>query len=205
MDKSRREFLSTAAWMGAAVAVGGCVSAGNKLNAGCAAMSNFKVAPMKRIRVAMVAVGARGYWALERLVTIPGLEITAICDLVQEKIDKSNKLLREKGRLAAKVYCGPEAYKRLVDDGVADVFYNCTPRDIHTELNVYAMNGGMHVLTEVPAGTSRTWSRSTATTIRPTGSGPCATASTSTAATHSTFSSRCARRVPASRAWRHQS
>ena len=152
MDKSRREFLSTAAWMGAAVAVGGCVSAGNKLNAGCAAMSNFKVAPMKRIRVAMVAVGARGYWALERLVTIPGLEITAICDLVQEKIDKSNKLLREKGRLAAKVYCGPEAYKRLVDDGVADVFYNCTPRDIHTELNVYAMNGGMHVLTEVPSG-----------------------------------------------------
>lgn len=152
MDKSRREFLSTSAWMGAAVAVGGCVSAGNKLSAGCAAMSNFKVAPMKRIRVAMVAVGARGYWALERLVTIPGLEITAICDLVQEKVDKSNKLLREKGRLAAKVYCGPDAYKRLVDDGVADVFYNCTPRDIHTELNVYAMNGGMHVLTEVPSG-----------------------------------------------------
>lgn len=152
MDKSRREFLSATAWMGAAVAVGGCVSAGNKLSAGCAAMSNFKAAPMKRIRVAMVAVGARGYWALERLVTIPGLEITAVCDLVQEKIDKANKLLREKGKPAAKSYRGPEAYKRLVDDGVADVFYNCTPRDIHTELNVYAMNGGMHVLTEVPSG-----------------------------------------------------
>ena len=32
------------------------------------------------------------------------------------------------------------------------MFYNCTPRDIHTELNVFAMKCGMHVLTEVPSG-----------------------------------------------------
>ena len=152
MDKSRREFLKGTAWMGAAAVAAGCVGDGLKMSGGGAAMSNFRIAPMKRIRVGMIAVGARGYWALERLVLIPGLEITAICELDQTKIDKAQKFLAEKGKPKAKEYCGPEAYKRLCDDGVCDVFYNCTPRDIHTELNVYAMNAGVHVLTEVPSG-----------------------------------------------------
>lgn len=151
MGKTRRDFLSGTAWLGMAAVAGGCLSADNKLCSG-GSMAGFAVKPMKRIRTAMVALGGRGYWALQRLVTIPGLEITALCDLDGEKIAKAQKLLAEKGKPPAKEYVGAEAYKRLVDDAVADVFYNCTPRDIHTELNVYAMNGKMHVLTEVPSG-----------------------------------------------------
>ena len=149
--QSRREFLAGAAWMGMAAVAGGCLSADRKLASG-GSMAGFAVAPMKRVRVAMIALGSRGYWALQRLAIIPGLEITALCELDAEKVAKSQSLLAEKGKPRAKEYVGPEAYKRLADDGVADVFYNCTPRDIHTELNVYAMKCGMHVLTEVPSG-----------------------------------------------------
>ena len=149
--QSRREFLAGAAWMGMAAVAGGCLSADRKLAVG-GSMAGFAVAPMKRVRVAMIALGSRGYWALQRLAIIPGLEITALCELDAEKVAKSQILLAEKGKPRAKEYVGPEAYKRLAEDGVADVFYNCTPRDIHTELNVFAMKCGMHVLTEVPSG-----------------------------------------------------
>ena len=152
MDNSRREFLKGTAWMGAAAIASGCMSGGMKVSGGGAAMSNFRVAPMRKVRVGMVGVGGRGQWALKRLLLIPGLEITAVCDLEQAKIDACQKLIAEKSKPKAKEYCGPEGYKRLSDEGVADVFYNCTPRDVHTELNVYAMNAGVHVLTEVPSG-----------------------------------------------------
>ena len=152
MDNSRREFLKGTAWMGAAAIASGCINGGMKVSGGGAAMSNFRVAPMRKVRVGMVGVGGRGQWALKRLLLIPGLEITAVCDLEQAKIDACQKLIAEKSKPKAKEYCGPEGYKRLSDEGVADVFYNCTPRDVHTELNVYAMNAGVHVLTEVPSG-----------------------------------------------------
>ena len=149
--QSRRDFLAGAAWMGMAAVAGECLGADRKLAAG-GSMAGFSVAPMRRVRVAMVALGSRGYWALQRLAIIPGLDITALCELDAEKIAKSQEFLAKKGKPKAKEYVGPEAYKRLAEDGVADVFYNCTPRDIHTELNVFAMKCGMHVLTEVPSG-----------------------------------------------------
>ena len=149
--QNRREFLKGSAWMGAAAVVAGCMGERLKLTGG-GSMAGFAVKPMPRIRVAMVGLGGRGYWALRRLVLIPGLEITALCDLDAEKVAKSQKLLSEKGKPGAGEYVGAEAYRRLADEGVADVFYNSTPRDIHTPLNVYAMNRAMHVLTEVPSG-----------------------------------------------------
>jgi len=151
MKQSRREFLLGAAMAGAASLSAGCMSTGGSAN-GCASMAGFTVKPMNRIRVAMVGVGGRGYYALTRLVLIPGIEITALCDLKQDMIDRSQKFLADKGKPKVKEFLGPEAYKRLAQEGIADVFYNCTPRDIHTELNVYAMDCGMHVLTEVPSG-----------------------------------------------------
>ena len=149
MKQSRREFLTGAAMVGAATVAAGCMS--GRPCAGTS-MAGFTVKPMKRIRVAMVGVGGRGYYALTRLMLIPGIEVTALCDLKQDMIDRSQKLLAEKGKPKAKEFLGPEGYKRLSQAGVADVFYNCTPRDIHTELNVYVMDCGMHVLTEVPSG-----------------------------------------------------
>ena len=151
MDKTRRDFISGMALTGAAAVVAGCMVPRSGSGSG-GSMAGFSVPPMKRVRVAMVGLGSRGFAALRRLVLIPGIEIAALCETDVDKIARSQQLLAEKGFERAKEYLGPESYKRLADDGIADVFYNSTPRDLHTELNVGAMKRGMHVLTEVPSG-----------------------------------------------------
>ena len=65
--QNRREFLKGSAWMGAAAVVAGCMGERLKLTGG-GSMAGFAVKPMPRIRVAMVGLGGRGYWALRCLV-----------------------------------------------------------------------------------------------------------------------------------------
>ena len=49
-------------------------------------MQGFATKPMKRVRVAMIGIGSRGFAAVKRIVGIPGLEITAIADNDPEKL-----------------------------------------------------------------------------------------------------------------------
>ena len=146
---NRREFLTGTAWMGAAAMAAGCMGDRLKLCGG-GTMHGFRTAPMKRIRVAMVGIGSRGFGAVERLVLIPGVEIVALADNNPEALAKARKFLAEKGKPAAKEFGGDEGYKAMADAGIADVVYNATPRDLHVAINVYAMDRGLHVLTEVP-------------------------------------------------------
>ena len=147
--KSRRDFLKGTAWMGAAAMAAGCM--GGRLNATSGgSMSGYAAPPMKRVRVGFVGVGGRGSGAVRRVAMIPGCEVTALCDIVPEKISALQKYLRDKGCPAAGEFLGDEAYKALCDRDDVDVIYNATPRDMHVPINVYAMRAGKHVLTEVP-------------------------------------------------------
>ena len=149
MKNTRRDFLKGAAWMGAAALASGCVGDRIKLVDG-GTMQGFATKPMRRVRVAMIGIGSRGFAAVKRIVGIPGLEITAIADNDPEKLAQARKFLAESKKPAAKEFGGDEGYKALSDSGLADVVYNCTPRDLHVAINVYAMDRGLHVLTEVP-------------------------------------------------------
>ena len=149
MNTSRRELLFNAASLAATAMSAGCVSGGLKLTGG-GSMSGFVAPKLKRIRVAMVGLGSRGYWALTRLVEIPGVDIVAVADNNPEVLAKCRKFLAEKKLPAAKEFGGDEGYKAMCDTVPADVLYNCTPRDLHVAMNVYAMDRGLHALTEVP-------------------------------------------------------
>ena len=147
---NRREFLTGSAWMGLAAFAGGCASARFFGTEG-APMQGFRCAPMKKIRVGIVGLGARGAGPVWRLPAIPGVEVTAICDIVSEKIAEKQKTITDRGFLKAKEYLGPEAYKALCEDPNVDVVYSTTPWNLHTPVALYAMEHGKHVLTEVPA------------------------------------------------------
>ena len=147
---SRRDFLNGALWMGATAFAGGCSSARFFGNNG-AQLQGFRCPPMKRIRVGIVGLGARGAGPVWRLPCIPGVEVTAICDIVREKIDAQQKKLVGRGFPRAKEYFGPEAYKALCEADDVDVVYQATPWDLHTKIALYAMEHGKHALTEVPA------------------------------------------------------
>ena len=157
MEKSRREFLKGTAWMGvAAMAAGHLAAQAAENRPGCAAgapMHGFRVAPMKRVRVGFIGVGARGTPAVKRIAQIPGCEVTAISDINPVRLDAVQKWMKENGYPAPKEWSrngDKDAWKGLCDSDVCDVVYSATPRPLHCPINVYAMAHGKHVLQEVP-------------------------------------------------------
>ena len=152
MDTNRRDFLKGTAWMGAAAIAAGCMSAKNAPCCGAGgSMFGFAAKPLKKIRVGCVGVGARGASAVHRLASIPGVEVVALCDIEQTRVDALQKWLKESQKPAAKAFVGAEAYRQLCDWDGADCIYNATPWELHVPVSLCAMRGGKHVFIEVPS------------------------------------------------------
>ena len=116
-------------------------------------MRNFTVAPMKKIRVGVVGCGARGRGAVNRLPKVPGVEVTAVCDVRKEYLDGAVETVGKLsgGRKPRAFGTATDAWKALCDwDGV-DVVYNTTPWHLHAPIAVYAMKAGKHAFIEVPS------------------------------------------------------
>ena len=152
MDTNRREFLKGTAWMGAAAIAAGCISAKNAPCCGAGgSMFGFAAKPLKKIRVGCVGIGSRGSGAVHRLAIIPGVEVAALCDIEQYRVDAQQKWLKANNKPAAKEFVGAEAYKALCDwDGV-DCIYNTTPWELHVPVALCAMRSGKHAFIEVPS------------------------------------------------------
>ena len=156
MKTNRREFLTGAVLAGAAIS-GGYATSGAECakvvnGAAGAPMRNFAVAPMKKIRVGVVGCGARGTGAVKRLPKVPGVEVTAVCDVRDTYLQNAVAAVEKATGRKPRAFGGsPEAWKALCDwDGV-DVVYNTTPWHLHAPVAVYAMKAGKHALIEVPS------------------------------------------------------
>ena len=151
MRQSRREFVKGAAWM-VAVAAAAAECRGNMSVGAAQPMSNFAVAPLKKIRVGIVGIGERGTAAVRRVALIPGCEFTALCDLRPETVDQALKWLKEKGKpTPAHCFSGTaDKWKGLSDCDDVDLVYIATPAPLHAEMEIYSLLAGKHVLTEVP-------------------------------------------------------
>ncbi len=149
MESNRRDFLKGTAWMGAAAAMAGCASAGVKLG-GTGTMSGFVAPAVKKVRVGVVGLGMRGPGAVHRLSAIPGVQVAALCDLYEERVDRQQKWLADNGKPAARRYFGDEGYKALCESDL-DLVYVATPWKLHTPVALYAMEHGKHAAIEVPA------------------------------------------------------
>ncbi len=152
MKTNRREFLSNAAWTGLFVAAAGCSSARLGLGAGAGApMQGFRAPKLKRVRVAVVGLGARGTWAAQRLNGVPGVDVVAVAEISQEKIDAYAKWCRENRRPEPKKsYLGPDAWRDLCQNSEIDAVYNCTPWELHAPIARESMLCGKHAFVEVP-------------------------------------------------------
>jgi len=148
---NRREFLKGTAWMGAVAAAAGCKSYDLALGTGFGgSMDGFAVPPLERIRVGVVGLGHRGADAARRLSTVPGVEVTALCDLRPEQIAYTQSLLKKNGVQAKLEFTGSEGWKRMCEADI-DLVYNVTDWAHHTPICVYAMEHGKHAFMEVPA------------------------------------------------------
>ncbi len=110
--------------------------------------------PIDTVHVAFIGLGSRGKGAVRRYTFLEGVEIVALCDVVQENLDKAQEILEGAGLPKAAVYSGPEDWKRVCEREDVDLVYVCTHWDLHTPVAVYAMEQGKHVASEVPIAIS---------------------------------------------------
>ena len=112
----------------------------------------LRTEPLDTVRIGIVGLGMRGSGAVERLTYVPGAVITALCDVVPERVAKSQEILARRGQPAAKEYTGEEAaYQALCQQEDLDLVYICTDWSHHVPVALCAMENGKHADIEVPA------------------------------------------------------
>ena len=167
MKTNRRVFFKVASFAGAGAMAGGILSgcAPKETESNLASiiesvkkthtqkfnMSGYAAPPIPVVRVGFIGLGDRGSGAVERLSYIEGVEIKALADLRPVATQSSQKYLSGIGRPSALEFSGDEnIWKKLAELPDLDLVYICTPWVWHTQMAVYAMEQGKHVVCEVP-------------------------------------------------------
>ena len=116
-------------------------------------MMNVKFEPRDVVRVAIVGTGLRGRSTLNELLGVGNVRITALCDIVPDKVEKAKAQMKKAGHdYEPAVYTnGERDFERLCARDDIDIVYTATPWRWHVPVCVAAMKNGKHAATEVPA------------------------------------------------------
>jgi predicted dehydrogenase len=106
----------------------------------------------KLLKAGLVGCGGRGTGAAHNFLDAGnGLQITALGDVFQDKLDACRKSLKERGQDVADENCflGFDAYQKVIDSGV-DVVLLCTPPVFRPQHFQYAVEKNKHCFVEKP-------------------------------------------------------
>ena len=172
---NRRQFLTSAAVAGAAVTMGAgsglltsCAGGNNNANAGGSSAAKGPIERLKAwriptltdmavdgkaIKVGLVGCGGQGTGDVISLAKAAnGIEIVALGDVFEDRIERSRKEIKEKTGQdvpADKCFVGFDSYQKVIDSGI-DLVLLVTPpifRPLHFEA---AVRAGKHVFMEKP-------------------------------------------------------
>ncbi len=135
---NRREFLIKSAFGGAGLAFANTLVSGKSLSV---------IGANDRLRVGVIGLGSRGTQHLGHFLSLPNIEIAALCD-TQEKILNSSIKYFEKGE--RKPPLKMTDYRRLLDLKDLDAVSIAVPRGIRASCGIEAISAGKHVLFEKP-------------------------------------------------------
>lgn len=107
--------------------------------------------PVDTVYIAFIGLGMRGSDAVRRYMFLNGIKVVALCDILPERVDSSQKVLKINNRPQAAKYTGVDGWKKVCERNDVDLIYVCTHWTLHTPIAVYAMEHGKHVVVEVPA------------------------------------------------------
>lgn len=123
--------------------------------AGQRSVMNLACEPLDKVRIGIIGLGMRGMEAVRRLLYVEGVEVTAVCDILPDRVAQAKKDIIERGRPEPEGFSsGPEDWMQLCERDNVDLVYSCTPWDLHTPSAVYAMKQGKHAAIEVPGATT---------------------------------------------------
>lgn len=117
---------------------------------------NLACPPIPIVRIGLIGLGNRGFATLQRYIVLDDIQITALCDLNQQNVERATQFLSEQhNHLASSVKCpSPKSYRHWTEvchAGDVDLVIICTDWQSHTPIAVEAMNSAKHVAIEVPA------------------------------------------------------
>jgi predicted dehydrogenase len=157
-ELSRRKFIS-----GAAMATIGTMGAVQLLNS-CKneKTAKEKIGPLnipdrapdgKPLKAGLIGCGGRGTGAaLNFLDAGPNLEIVALGDVFQDRLDKCRSELKTQKNVQIadeKCFLGFDAYEKVIDSGV-DIVLLCTPPHFRPQHVEAAVKAGKHIFMEKP-------------------------------------------------------
>ncbi|MEG1076735.1 MAG: Gfo/Idh/MocA family oxidoreductase [Mucinivorans sp.] len=115
-------------------------------------MLQFAAPAMPNIRVAMIGLGMRGPGAVGSMIHIPGVEVVALCDVVEKNVKKVNAMLEKNNKPKALEFFGDTSiWRKVTKLPNVDLVIISTDWGSHAKIGVQAMNDGKHVAIEVPA------------------------------------------------------
>ena len=99
------------------------------------ARATMKRVPFERhdtVRIGIVGTGLRGRSVLNELLAIEGVRITALCDVVPDKLARAAKMITDKGQPApATIVKSDRGFEELVRRDDVDFVYTATPWEWH--------------------------------------------------------------------------
>lgn len=161
---SRRKFLAGAAVIGAAGTMGPAIltscSSGGSGSSGVWTPRELNLPPLldlapegKELKAGVIGCGGRGSGAAMNFLSAgPGLSVTAIGDVFQDRVDDLKKKLKDEKGVevpAENCFVGFDAFEKVIDSGV-DVVILATPPKFRPEHFEAAVKARKHVFMEKP-------------------------------------------------------
>lgn len=101
---------------------------------------------MRKIKLGMIGLGCRGYTLLETVAAVGRAEITAVCDVYADRIQKGKARVEELFGNTPAVY---EDYRELLQDKNVEAVFIATPWDEHVRMATESMRAGKITAMEV--------------------------------------------------------
>lgn len=102
---------------------------------------------MEKVRLGIIGIGGMGTNHANSLINgkVPNMELTAVADIRQSRLDWAKEKLPD----SVSIF---DDGKKLIESGTCDAVLIATPHYLHPEFVIYALEHGVHALSEKPAG-----------------------------------------------------
>src|SRR5882757_3049054 len=143
---NRRNFLKQASAAGIGLGMAGYFSSVANASAQTAIVRR-KLGPNDKITAAVIGNNGRGLAHVGCLTSLPGVEITHICDVDDRAIAKGVKATLKNQKTEPK---GVKDFRKILEDKNVDVVTIATPDHWHAPMAILALQAGKHVYVEKP-------------------------------------------------------
>lgn len=114
-------------------------------------MHGYAAPALETVRMGITGLGNRGSGTVMRFASIEGVEIVALSDLEEDRVDSAIKSIEGTNNNPDRYFGGEDEWKKMCERDDIDLIAIATPWHLHTDQAVFAMEHGKHVYTELPA------------------------------------------------------